>query len=269
MNYYKYIVLFTFGLISLLFYIVINYKKHKEIFQICYDIVIVLVTDFVSCYFIFSEAKDINYALIIYLIIYCICVLGIKVIVLLIVVKSKKTLVFNCYEKIHFLFASPDYAITHIIKKTCGRDKDQAELIKTFNLVNLVLSVILALICFFIKNEILKNFIIIRIVYRCIEIIFAFAKDITDKEKSSSLDSRERIKLAILSLIEISALAYGFYKIQNITRSIPQKIIETLMFQDQMCFPIDTLIGITGLVLIGIVIVQYIDSKKGISDLIE
>ena len=269
MNYYKYIILFTFGLISLLLYIVVNYKKQKDIFQICYDIVIVLVADLVSCYFILSEAKDISYSLIIYLLIYCTCVLGTKVVILFIVVKDKKELVFKCYEKIHFLFASPDYAIAHIMKKTCSKENDKANLIKAFNLTNLVISTLLVLVCFFVKYELLKTFIVIRIVYRCIEIIFAFAKDITDKEKSSSLDSRERIKLAILSLIEISELAYGFYKIQNIARSLPQKIIKTLMFQDQMCFPIDTLIGITGLVLIGIVIVQYIDSKKGISDLIE
>lgn len=101
------------------------------------------------------------------------------------------------------------------------KKKMRMYLIKCFNIVNLYFSVILFI--FFpkldLKSEnniylILFYFLIIRIIWRSIEIILAFGMDVTSsKKKNSSLKSNDRICLVIKSYIEVVLLNATLYKV--------------------------------------------------------
>lgn len=263
----------TFSLLSLILYLVVNYKKQVRLFQICYDIVIILATSFLSCYFILSGAKSIGYFIICYYACYILLTTIVKAITFWVLNRQykgnekkldKKK---DHIEKLYFIFISPDYAITDVFKQNCvkeenGKSKEKAKLIQAYNIINLVITTIFCCLCYFIKSEILLTILIIRIVYRCIEIIFAFGKDITSEAKTSSLRYNDRIKLAILSIVEVLLFAIGYANISSSKKSTPEILIRKILFQDSLCQPIDVLLGMTGLVLIGIVVTQYVSSLK-------
>ena len=99
--------------------------------------------------------------------------------------------------KLEYILISPDYCFTHLCKThdyyDGGTKKSRSELIKAYNISNIIISLAVAsLLIFF--NKYLPNFIVtkmilmfagIRFVSRSIEIIISFVKDVIDKKKSS------------------------------------------------------------------------------------
>lgn len=94
-------------------------------------------------------------------------------------------------------------------------------LLKSFNYSNLLFSIILTSLSFFISlNNIsedlfffIGSIVLIRTFFRSLEIMISFLSDITDKnKKTSSLDGGDRLKLAMFSLLEIILLYSATYR---------------------------------------------------------
>lgn len=116
---------------------------------------------------------------------------------------------------------SPGYWVASLCKKACDAHQDSKQkrsgLIKGQNAGNILISLILLLLVIFIRHEgylphyLLSVVVLWRYVSRCFEIAIAFAKDITTSESKSSLGNHERMKLAIISYLEIYIFSAAFY----------------------------------------------------------
>ncbi len=131
------------------------------------------------------------------------------------------------FEKLCYLFflnpflfiVSPDYGITYLFKNVIWytEDDERKRQIQTFNSINFVATVLYVIILcclIFLKIDgcVMQCMIVIlniRIVSRTIEVIVSFVKDVCSKDKSSSLNWKDRILLAFISIVEVVTLAFG------------------------------------------------------------
>lgn len=139
----------------------------------------------------------------------------------------------NILVKIILFVITPDYSITKCMKKEYKKELSETnvddninkqklgKMIKNFNTLNLILSIIFCIIAIISKNK-CYNFAIIlmliRYISRTLEVVISFVLDIFDKqsEKKSNLRSKDRIYLALRSFLEIFILAVIFiYLINN------------------------------------------------------
>lgn len=131
---------------------------------------------------------------------------------------STKPLNLNLNLNIKYLF-SPSYFFAKLYKQNLSRE-DKTNLLKFWNHLNFVFTVIFSILLFTIgllqfnifyidlkKFKFILLFITffwgIRCISRSLEIIFAFFKDITTDENNSNLSKYDRIKLATISYLEV------------------------------------------------------------------
>lgn len=141
-------------------------------------------------------------------------------------------------------YLSIDYLLSKEQKEALsGNPKDTGALIWKFNKTNLISSIIFAIVflvsAYFIKDNfsVVNNWfilliyflIVIRTMSRGLEIIIAFLKDIFDVNKKTTLTPGDRVKLALLSLIEITILFTVIYIPYN-SSAIPMSFLESFIF---------------------------------------
>lgn len=121
------------------------------------------------------------------------------------------------------------------LKNTCMYRNEKARLLKGFNKTNLIFTVIILSIyiidivldLFVRKQEVskisfdnyfivLNVFVVIRVISRTIEIIYAFYKDVEEENKTSSLMNGNRLQLAVWSYIEMILLYAIIYYISGV-----------------------------------------------------
>lgn len=184
---------------------------------------------------------------------------------------NKSSIKFRCF-KIYSILYSPDYCFTDLQKESLNNDckNERAKIIKINNVINIFVSSIFFLVAISIKistndlmtlcifNTILK----IRLVSRSFEIIISFCKDVYDKKKQSTLKNKERILLAIISLIELTILSGSLvfcYKNMDYTFS---KSLDAIIFGNASFGLVSSISALAGFSLIGIVITQYLSKSN-------
>ncbi len=191
--------------------------------------------------------------------------------------KLEKLLSFsrNLIMSLFIYILSIDYKLTDIQKNT-NDFKDNKEyrksIINVNNITNLLITIIVLILYLFVFLNNYNIYLIILFAYRflsrSIEIIISFFKDICENKKKSSLENKDRILLAITSLIEISILYFiSIYKdelsIRNIIHYIPKVLNPDLSCNVQIGDIFFYLLyTITSFVLISLTIVQYIANSN-------
>ena len=154
-----------------------------------------------------------------------ICLLGKMIFSLIILEKGikcdqKKFIDILSFES-QLIILSPDYIISKLCKDVLWQTKDdeRSKLIKGFNFLNLGISFLIVLVLLTTKYITccsnlsmlcyLKIFLGYRILSRTIEIMISFIKDVSSKDHCSSLNYKDRIRLAFLSILESIILAFG------------------------------------------------------------
>lgn len=127
-------------------------------------------------------------------------------------------------EWIHFLcylVVSPDFAITGLIKddgRELNHDETLDKEIVSFNLSNLLISFLFSLPIAlmhesFFEYPILLALFIVRFLSRFFEIVFSFFFDvIIPSQRRTSLNRGVRVFLALISLLEMLLLGWGYFQ---------------------------------------------------------
>lgn len=139
--------------------------------------------------------------------------------------KSQPTKYLNNVYACHaILFSTPDFLFTYLTKVQyipllqLKKEKEvikqlKKELLTSYNFWNFNISLILVLLITLgnLSYSWLTLLLIFRTVSRSFEIIISFTLDIMEKERTSNLQSVGRLKLAIISYIELIILYTGSY----------------------------------------------------------
>lgn len=116
------------------------------------------------------------------------------------------------------LIVSPDYVLSKVCKDVFWETtrRERAKIILGFNLENIGLSFIFVFFFWLLLavssgagNELLLAILAYRIVSRTVEIVVSFVKDVCASDRLSTLNGRDRITLAFLSILEVIILAFG------------------------------------------------------------
>lgn len=183
------------------------------------------------------------------------------------------------------IILSPDYIVSKLCKDILWQAKDdvRTKLIKGFNFLNLGVSFLLVLVFYATKyitccSDLsilcyLKIFLGYRTLSRTIEIMISFIKDVSSKEHhSSSLNYKDRIRLAFLSILESFILAFGIQlcninKCNELTDAAVNALltINSLSNKDGNFTGVDIckiFCGLANFSLIGIVISTYLGESS-------
>lgn len=177
------------------------------------------------------------------------------------------------------ILISPDYTITKICKDVNWQTEGdiRSKQIKTFNYANIAISFLTSVICVLFKElpTWLYCFLIIRVLSRMVEIIVSFIADVLDKKSSkSSLKPKERIRLALLSILEAVVLSFAVSFCGGIYETIGEAAIKSLMifgffdvsYTDNIAYVANASCALAIFFLIGTVITSYVgrdDAGKG------
>ena len=253
--------------LSLLLWWICITKKHSSWFKKLYLMIEVGGLSFLSSFCILNNHS--------YLILICVaCYFGFvfieKCVIGLLFGDRPESILWG---KLFYLFVSPDYAFTDLQKELFSNKNEdsRARLIKINNIINILVTLLLLVVTISIKtvsddaNVMLwcNSFLLVRIVYRCSEIVLAFAKDIIEQNKKSSLSNSIRAKLAIVSFIETILLSVGYFYKKGLTNDLIVKSLSTIFFGDVCRSSVSVITAITGLVLISLVITQYLTKEEG------
>lgn len=255
------------SLLVLLCWLFIIIKERFSWFKKIYMMIEVGVLSFVSAFCFFNNY---TYQLLICLVFYFAFVFIEKWVIGLIFGNKSENKILK--SKFYYLFISPDYAFTDMQKHLFSNNDEniKARLIKVNNVTNILITISLIILTTSIKTisddkfAILwcNSFLFVRLVYRCIEIILAFTKDVLDHNKTTSLSNSIRAKLGIISFIESAFLFVGYFYKKGINDDLIFQSLSTLFFGDNKCCTVSIITAITGFVLISLVIVQYLTKEE-------
>ena len=180
-------------------------------------------------------------------------------------------------ETVLLVFVSPDYVFTAMNKKQRGRltdDEIKDKQIAGYNIVNVILSGILAVLLFlmgrFGSAAWLLPILFFRLTSRSIEILVSFFFDVVrPSDRRSRLTKIRRICLALLSLFEVTLLVLGFFLTQpnGILWAVHDTISALLGLSfDADALRLETFVRVFGNLMaafiVGFVVVTYLSSSS-------